>query len=297
MAEIIVGIDGSDNALHAAAWATYEAAQRSLPVRLVTCYHITTYGDVGMGGVPIDVEAVSLLRERAQEDLATAADHVRALDPTVAVSTTDIHGAAQFELTNVCTADDILVVGSRGTTGFFKDLVGSVATAVSHRAPCPVMVIPPSAKVPSPDQRLRVVVGVDGSECAAQAMRWAYDEAHRSGGTLVLAHAWSYTYIGSVHGMPVVSSDDIRSDADGLLQSVRDSLVAAHDGEPAGPIETVLANDSPRHLLTQLSSEADLVVVGSHGHSGLAGVLLGSVSRGVVEHAHCAVTVLRETRS
>lgn len=133
----------------------------------------------------------------------------------------------------------------------------------------------------------RVLVGVDGSEAAERALRWALDEArcHDAALDIVLV---AEPVVPS--GMPYPTRrDDAFEDAESELARVVEDVV----GESQVPVESRVAAGDPRQVLGELSSDVDLLVVGSRGHGAVAGLLLGSVSQYLVTHAACPVTVVR----
>ena len=133
-----------------------------------------------------------------------------------------------------------------------------------------------------------IVVGVDGSETGAKALRWAASEARLRGAAIVALHAWRYPH--AVDLVPIRSLDRVESDAQIVLQ---EALKAADDDLAGVLVEERVVYGEPGAALVQASKDADLVVVGSRGHGGFAGVLLGSVSQHVAHRAGCAVVIVR----
>jgi nucleotide-binding universal stress UspA family protein len=144
-----------------------------------------------------------------------------------------------------------------------------------------------------------IVVGVDGSPPSVAALRWAAEEAELRNAQLVAVHAWTF-----VPAAPIAEPGMIplpASDLTGQLEAERDAAQAEVDSAiskafPGGAtieLEVTLAEESAGDALVGESETADLVVVGSSGKSGLASVVLGSVSRHVVAHAHCPVVVVK----
>jgi nucleotide-binding universal stress UspA family protein len=142
----------------------------------------------------------------------------------------------------------------------------------------------------------RVVVGVDGSELSAAAMRWAVEEARLRGATLVAVHAWTFVppaAVGEPGVIPVAAvtlMDDLeigRAAAEALLDD-------AVSGVPADvEVEKLVGEGSPGEVLVEAGAGAELVVVGTRGRGALKSALLGSVSSHVIGHAPCPVVVIR----
>lgn len=133
----------------------------------------------------------------------------------------------------------------------------------------------------------KIIVGVDGSETARKALRWAINHAS-SDDTIVVAHAWAIPAAVGFE-MPVASLADVEAAAHRLV----DDLVTELDLGDDGPkIETKVVAGNAGTTLTELAADADLVVVGCRGFGGLKSMLLGSVSNYVVHHARCPVAVI-----
>ena len=136
----------------------------------------------------------------------------------------------------------------------------------------------------------RIVVGVDGSEPSNRALRWALQEARLRGAAVQAVHAWTPPYVG-VHPYtaPVLHPAELERAARELL----DHVVAETDaGSPPVPIERHVVEGPAARVLLDASKGAALVVVGSRGRGGFAGLLLGSTSQQVCHHATCPVVVV-----
>jgi nucleotide-binding universal stress UspA family protein len=139
----------------------------------------------------------------------------------------------------------------------------------------------------------RVVVGVDGSDSSAAALRWAAHYAQATGSTLRAVLAWHYP---TAAGVPPVGRTpaNVESEVErGRAEVIDKAIAAALGDEPPIPIERKADYGHPVEVLVAESAEADLLVVGSRGHGGFTGMMLGSVSTHCVTHAHCPVTVVR----
>ncbi|WP_035852355.1 universal stress protein [Kitasatospora azatica] len=144
----------------------------------------------------------------------------------------------------------------------------------------------------------RIVVGVDGSPAAAAALRWALDQAAATGAPQVEAVcAWELPgYYALAGGMLPPPAEGL--DPEQLAAKVlREAVTEVTGGQSGVEItELVLPGPAAAGLLDRAAG-AELLVVGSRGLGGFAGVLLGSVSRHVVEHAPCPVVVVRAARA
>ncbi|MFI2609583.1 universal stress protein [Kitasatospora sp. NPDC018619] len=142
----------------------------------------------------------------------------------------------------------------------------------------------------------RIVVGVDGSPASEQALRWAIDYARAVGGTVHAIAAWEYPafYGWAGQGVPTVESFNPEE----LAGQTLTETVAKVAGDDAGVriTESVLPGNAAQALLEGAKGAA-LLVVGSRGLGGFSGVLLGSVSRHLTEHAPCPVVVVREAHA
>jgi len=144
-----------------------------------------------------------------------------------------------------------------------------------------------------------IVVGADGSEASAEALRWAAAEARLRDARLLAVRAWSFVAPAPIGdpGMLAIPSSDLPGTLDAEANAARADLEAsvqeALAGVPPVDVELRLVEGGAGEVLVSESETADLVVVGSHGRSGLRAALLGSVSRHVVDHALCPVVVVR----
>ena len=138
-------------------------------------------------------------------------------------------------------------------------------------------------------ERARIVVGVDGSECSKDALRWAARQAGLTGATVTAITAWEFpAFYGWAPAYP--GDVDFAGLAERALNQATDEVFGPD--RPAWLHTRVLARH-PAQALVEESKDADLLVVGSRGHAGFADALLGSVSTYCVHHAHCPVTVIR----
>jgi nucleotide-binding universal stress UspA family protein len=142
-----------------------------------------------------------------------------------------------------------------------------------------------------------IVVGVDGSAASREALRWAADEAGLRGAQLVAIHAWDYvpmTPIGDPGMVPMPAVDfprQLEAEQEAASADFDAAIADALGAEPF--VEKRLLEGDAGEVLVAASADANLVVVGSHGRSGIKAALLGSVSRHVVDRAKCPVVVVK----
>ncbi len=132
-----------------------------------------------------------------------------------------------------------------------------------------------------------VVAGVDGSEESRQALRWAFEYAQICDAPVEAVIAWEIPP--SYGWLPSYDDVDFEKQAQETLEeAIRDVL-----GENATALLRRVERGHPAKVLVAASEHAQLLVVGSRGHGAFAGMLIGSVSQHLVQHAHCPVLVIR----
>jgi nucleotide-binding universal stress UspA family protein len=138
----------------------------------------------------------------------------------------------------------------------------------------------------------RIVVGVDGSPSSMNALRWAIRQAKLTGAEVEAVTAWSYP---AGYGWAPVGDGavDLEGEAGKILF---DALAEVSGIAPDVVVEPSVVFGHAADVLVRAAEGADLLVVGSRGHGGFAGMLLGSASQHCVQHAHCPVLVLRDGR-
>ncbi len=283
---IVVGVDGSDESLVGLAWATHEAHHRRVPLRLVHAWEVPM-----PGYVPVPA-SVDLVRESAEGVLAVAVSKAEEWAPDVDVETLLVHGATARVLLDQGADAQMIVVGSHGRGGFARLMLGSSSGAVAAHAEVPV-VVTRGTTAKGAWRAGPVLVGVDGSAVSESAIEFAFRAASIRGEGLVVVHAWAQPDPFVDEAYAVLSETATRQTEARL--AVSESLAGWRDKYPDVAITQVIADGHPVDaLLAEASTvHAALVVVGSRGRGGFAGMLLGSVSRGVLHHATTPVAVVR----
>ena len=138
----------------------------------------------------------------------------------------------------------------------------------------------------------KIVVGVDGSSGSRKALAWAAAEAATHGSDLLVVNAWEHTLLppaGSVSVSEHYVPDPSQRTSDDLVRVIKEEL----GDEPPVPVLPRVLQGRPAKVLIDESADADLLVVGTRGHGGFAGLVLGSVSQHVAAYAKCPVAVIR----
>ncbi|MDA1362614.1 universal stress protein [Glycomyces luteolus] len=142
------------------------------------------------------------------------------------------------------------------------------------------------------EHKERIVVGVDGSGPSIKALEWAVEQARRTGAKVEAVQAWEVpTMYGS--GMMVLPGGEEFDKS--ARQSLESAISHALGGRMDVEVEHHTVGGHPAKTLIDMSDGADLLVVGSRGHGGFVGSLIGSVSHYCVNHANCPVVIVRET--
>jgi len=192
------------------------------------------------------------------------------------------------------TGASLVVTGRRGLGGFKRLMLGSVSDEVARYAPCAVVV---ASKQTEWQPAEAIVVGIDGSADGDAALVWATDEARRTGRALHVIHAWEFPEVpaGSLAGtVPWLSDDgaELTAYAQGIVKDsiarcsiVVDDLILTQEAIRGYPSEVLTAVARER--------QAALLVVGTRGLGGFAGMMMGSVAHQCLHHAGCPVAVIR----
>jgi nucleotide-binding universal stress UspA family protein len=283
---IVVAIDGSKSALGAARWAAAEAVRRGRPLRVVHAYQwpLPEYGPVSFSSTM--TEAVTAGAAKVVRDALAEAERA---EPGLRPEGAAVRGAPVPVLLDESAKAELLVLGSRGLGGFAELLVGSVAIELTAHGRCPVVVVRGETAVGNAP----VVVGVDGSPASTVALELAFAEAAYRDRELVAVLAWTDAVfpIGPYGGSyPAIDWTDLVRQARELLA---ERLAGWQEKYPQVTVRRVIENDRPAQALLDAATGAELLVVGSRGRGGFAGLLLGSVSQAMIHHSPCPVLIAR----
>jgi nucleotide-binding universal stress UspA family protein len=277
---VVVGYNGKKHSRQALLWAAGEAARQAAPLLVL---HSANYPGMALdpGPGPLDHEPGAL--DADQEVTVRGVSEVLEAFPDLRVAgVTEVAGPADA-LSEASREAALVVVGTRGYGRVVGTLLGSVAFTVAARARCPVIVVKGEPDDRPVGSRHRVVVGTDGSASASAAVGFAADRAAAASAVLEIITCVEGGQVTDAPAGPAFA-ESIAGSAAARLRVARPQLVASIRIE-GGRADRVLID---------ASVDAGLVVVGTRGRSALEGMLLGSVSQGVIAGAHCPVAVLGE---
>jgi nucleotide-binding universal stress UspA family protein len=273
---IVVAYDGSPDAQTALTWAARTAIASHQPLTVV----VATAGDDEM-------PQRSILWGETLDEIRAGADRILAETlfedavvelrpgPVVPVVLDAAEGAA------------LLVVGSRGHGQVAGVVNGSVSQHLARHAPCPVVIARPVAHPAAH----RIVVGVDGSGGSDAAVEFACQRAELTGEDVVVVHGWrDPSATGTTRREIPASFVERVTEEERLLAEAMAGVRSAH---PDVQIEAEAIPVVAWRALADASGAASLVVVGSRGRGAFTGMLLGSVSQHVMQHAQCPVAIVR----
>ncbi len=275
---VVVGVVSSDSSRTALAYAARQARLRDVPLTLVHAWEpLPLYG----GEVVLSSDDV----EQAEAGvLQAAADLLEELAPGLPHDSQLVRDRPRDALERASKGAGLLVLGRHGGSPAW---LGSVVRHLMTAAHCPVVVVPAGA----PLDRTSVVVGVDGSEVSTDALARAFAQASLTGGVLTVLLA-------------VRPSFDAYLPSEELLEQIRErgrrflaeALSGYAEQYPDVPVVRLVSLDAPFPALSQAARDAGLVVVGTHGHSALGRLALGSVSSSLLRGSPCPVEVVRPAR-
>lgn len=287
---ILVGIDGSSYSQNAVRWAVGEAVMRNLPLSIVfvVAPMIGGFSGVGMSGAPLPDDIDEWLRDEAQELVQDAVRIARdsAGGAAVQIRTEILSAPVVPTLIDLSKQAQLVVVGSHGRGALARELLGSVTSALIRHSHCPVAVL--HEQVSGDHRGSAILVGVDGSPASEHAVALAFDEASFRNVDLVALHAWSDSELPVIPGIPWSA---VAAAAD---ETVAERLAGWQERYPDVVVRKLVVRDHPTRNILAESLSAQLVVLGTHGRGGFAGMLLGSVSRAVVHGSRRPVIVARQ---
>jgi nucleotide-binding universal stress UspA family protein len=291
MSTIIVGADGSRHSLQAVEWAAEEAALRTESLRIVHAAAPWLYDR------NVDPRLVSVrewLLAGGQDVLDTAVKVAGARAPGIDVDGEMVAGGASKALLEQAASGgaSLIVLGSHGVGTVAGLLLGSTALQVVAHTPVPAVVLRHMESM----RRQEIVVGVDAPPIGEPALAFAFEEAALRGARLRAVHVWSDPGTTGLGGTtPLVYNPEVVTEEH--TRRLNDGLATWREKYPEVEVVTEVVHGRPVRILAGVSARADLLVVGTRGRGGFAGLVLGSVSHGLLHHSHCPLAVVPSAHS
>ncbi|MER5379864.1 universal stress protein [Streptomyces sp. NPDC002688] len=296
LSPVVAGVDGSAESLAAAVWAAREAERRNRPLHLV---HVWDWHPRRQEGEIVGAAQ----RHLARSSLRRAEERVRAECPDVRLTDERTEGPATAALLKAADQADVMVLGSRGLSGFTGFLVGSVALGVVAKATRPVVLVRADERaadehVPtrdgssSTDTGYRdVVLAVDLDEACDEVIEFAFEAARLRHARLRAVHAWHAAGpIGLGAGDIGMAEESWQGEEWlGFLKAV---LQAWRDKYPDVEVLETVVDDKPSTALVRAATGASLLVVGHRLAERPLGPRTGPVTHAAIHHVGCPVAVV-----
>jgi nucleotide-binding universal stress UspA family protein len=291
---IVVGVDGSPEAMLAAEWAAQEAHRRELPLLLIHAFTDPAAGY--LSGYVVPQELLDALQNASRHVLDETADRIRARFPDVPVNTDSVHRDPRRALVDASTDAVLTVVGTRGRGKIPEVIIGSVALYVASHANTPVAVIPPTTDISDGAPAGPVLLGVAGSADSETAVAFAFDEAAVRHTYLLAVLVWDDLALsGFAEGAGETRS--VEEDEEHVVLS--EQLAGFADKYPDVPTrQIVLRGDPAGRLLSYAGGlptghRPSVVVIGSRSRGRAARALLAANSQQVIGTSLDPVIVVR----
>jgi nucleotide-binding universal stress UspA family protein len=285
---IVVGIDGSQQSGTALAWAVARARLGGQQLELVHAYHLTPELDFfGYTGLAAS-QPVEWFIEFSKEVLDAAAAWVREQAPDLSCVQTSRMGQPADVLAAASEGADIVVLGRRGLGSAASAVLGSVSNRLAIHAKCPLVIVG-EGEFPTAGS---IVVGVDASEFGTNALRFAIAEAgvRRTSVKAVAAYEVQHPALQADPELMARMRAEVTAEAEATITR---ALEAARSTDNASvSVDPVAVEGRAAEAILAHAEDAQLIVVGTHGKGLVRRVLLGSVSRQVLNDAPRPVAVV-----
>ena len=281
---ILVGVDGSHASYKATWWAANYAKHAGLTLQIVCAYSLPSYAAVSFDATYTAMGDDNAAHNDAQEILSKA--KAIAGEQGVEASTLIVTGDPASVFVELSRNYNLIVIGNRGKGGLAERLLGTTSSSLPAYAYCPIIVVPYT----DDDGNLmhlnntitKVAVGADESKWGIKALQIAAD----------FAASWNaeLDVISAVPEVKGAASDD--SVYDSYMDDLQTRVAPLQEKYPDLSVNCRVVPGAAVHTLTEASYNHDVVVVGSRGRGGFTGLLLGSISQGLLQHAVSPVYVV-----
>jgi len=282
---ILVPTDGSDQATTAVETAIELAARFDASLHVI---HVVELGELPPG---LEEEGADAFARRGEEVLAGAEELATAAGWDVTTATIEVPEPTHRAILDYAADQDVdlIVMGTRGRTGFDRLALGSVTEWTLRQSPIPVLTV--QDEVDSDSLFTSILVPTDGSSCAESAASRAIELAELADGTLHFIHVVD---TGILAGD--VSAGNVLDELEAEGRRALDRLIQRAEEADVSTIEAAVLNGAPHRAIEEYTAENDIdsIVMGTHGRRGIDRYLLGSVTERVVRHTDVPVLTFRE---
>ncbi|MGO4443373.1 universal stress protein [Mycobacterium sp. 2YAF39] len=289
MSPIVVGVDGSDNAIGSARWAAAVASKLGAPLHIV---HARPYPGHNLSDAVAAARAseMAAAEKAAPATLAAAVQAVRRDFCELRITTANVSDSIERLLIDLSQYAQLIVLGCDEVRPGAAIVVGSTTVAVAANATCPVVAWRGDVTAPTAQP---IVIGVDGDDDSRVAITAAFELAQRFGVSIVAIHAWAARRsLGDVTLPFMIDWDAVKADEREHLVKMVAPWTRLY---PDVQVDYVVDRDKPSRALLHHSGDAQLVVIGSRGHGPLLGSLLGSTGLNLLHHSSIPTMICRST--
>ncbi|MFT8704409.1 universal stress protein [Bifidobacterium aquikefiricola] len=286
---ILVGVDGSDASYKATWWAANYAKHAGLTLQIVCAYSLPSYAAVSFDATYTALGDDNAAHSDAQEILSRA--KAIADEQGVEAATLIVTGDPASVFVELSRNYNLIVIGNRGKGGLAERLLGTTSSSLPAYAYCPIVVVPYT----DDDGNLmhlnntiaKIAVGSDESKWGLKALEIAAGFANGWGAELNVLSA-----VPNIDGLTGSDSPEERGVMESYMEDLDARIKPLQVLYPNLRIYKSIVPGSAVNALTKASHNYDVVVVGSRGRGGFTGLLLGSTSQGLLQHAVSPVYVV-----
>lgn len=274
---ILVGVDGSHASYKAIWWAANYAKHAGLTLQIVCAYSLPSYAAVSFDATYTAMGDDNAAHSDAQEILSKA--KAIADDQGVEAATLIVTGDPASVFVELSRNYNLIVIGNRGKGGLAERLLGTTSSSLPAYAYCPIVVVPYTDNDGNPvhlnNTITKVAVGSDESKWGVKALQIAAD----------FAASWDaeLDVISAVPKLQGMESD--KTVLDSYMEDLDVRMAPILESHPGLKYNKSIVPGSAVNALTNASRDHDVVVVGSRGRGGFTGLLFGSTSQGLLQHA------------
>jgi len=236
------------------------------------------------------------MKQRLEEE---AVEKIKAMIPAELLDGGDVIPIVRFgkpflEIIQVAKEEnvDLLAVGTHGRAGVDRVILGSVAERIVRKARCPVMIVRGRKYVGFK----RIIVPIDLSDCSRIALEYAAATARAHKSKLIILHVYEESFI-----EPYVNAANSEEEADEIIKEIErvnetkyDEFLKTVDLNGV-EYEKLLKKGIPDTYIveTAMEQQVNLIVMGTHGRSGIKHILIGSTAEEVVRTVHCDIIIVK----